>query len=512
MSPHAIINETHAGPGARRAAFTNTAQSNTEMNGLTNGHTVESTKALNNRSHLRKTQQDDLHDLVCVGFGPASLAIAVALHDALDARLSQSTGNDDFVLPRVAFLEKQSSFAWHPGMLLPGAKMQISFLKDMATLRNPKSEFTFLNYLHQNQRLVEFTNLSTFLPQRIEFEDYLRWCADWFHDVAEYSQEVVNVAPVLSRSGSGTVDHFAVTSRNVKTGETTVRRARHVVVAVGGAPEIRAPFPSSHPRVIHSAQYAWRIPEILTDRERPYHVAVVGSGQSAAEVFDAIHTQYPNSQTRLIIKGAALRPSDDSPFVNEVFNPDRVTATFGMPLSQRAEAIALDRNTNYGVVRLELLEHLYEKLYMQRLSYDSEDQWPQRILPYRTITNVNTDTAKGQRPVTLRMRNNSGTHGTVEESLNVDLVVVATGYTRNFHEELLASTRQLMPGGGHEGEKWEVARNYRVKFASGAVSPDAGVWLQGCNQETHGLADTLLSILAVRGGELVESIFGEDFA
>jgi L-ornithine N5-oxygenase len=32
--------------------------------------------------------------------------------------------------------------------------------------------------------------------------------------------------------------------------------------------------------------------------------------------------------------------------------------------------------------------------------------------------------------------------------------------------------------------------------------------LQGCNESTHGLSDTLLSILATRGGEMVNSIFG----
>lgn len=34
-------------------------------------------------SLLLPTSPDELYDLVCVGFGPASLAIAVALHDAL---------------------------------------------------------------------------------------------------------------------------------------------------------------------------------------------------------------------------------------------------------------------------------------------------------------------------------------------------------------------------------------------------------------------------------------------
>jgi L-ornithine N5-oxygenase len=173
-----------------------------------------------NRSHLRYTPEDELHDLICVGFGPASLAIGVALHDALD-------GTDPSLVdvpglqsrsPKVAFLEKQSQFAWHAGMLLPGAKMQITFMKDMATMRNPRSEFTFINYLHQKDRLVEFANLNTFLPARVEYEDYMKWCASWFEDVVAYSQEVVKIMP--EKSPNGEITTFTVVSRNHLTGRT----------------------------------------------------------------------------------------------------------------------------------------------------------------------------------------------------------------------------------------------------------------------------------------------------
>jgi L-ornithine N5-oxygenase len=44
------------------------------------------------------------------------------------------------------------------------------------------------------------------------------------------------------------------------------------------------------------------------------------------------------------------------------------------------------------------------------------------------------------------------------------------------------------------------------------VSAQAGIWLQGCNEKTHGLSDSLLSVLAVRGGEIVASVFGEQLA
>ena len=93
---------------------------------------------------LKRYSDDELHDLICVGFGPASLAIAVALYDALESKDPMLRSHD----PKVRFLERQEKFAWHAGMLLPRSKMQISFIKDLATLRNPRSRFTFLNYLH----------------------------------------------------------------------------------------------------------------------------------------------------------------------------------------------------------------------------------------------------------------------------------------------------------------------------------------------------------------------------
>lgn len=257
----------------------------------------------NRSSHLQASDLDSVHDLLCVGFGPASLSIAVALNDALEAG---SLGK----APNVMFLEKQPKFAWHAGMLLPGAKMQIAFVKDMASLRNPRSHFTFLNYVHNQGRLLDFINLDTFLPARTEYEDYLRWCASHFDNVVRYNSEVVSVSPVEDASG---VKVFTVVERNSKTGAISTHRARNVVVAVGGQAKIPTPLPEKSPRVIHSSQYAYMLPKILTDRNAPVRVAVIGGGQSAAEIFNNVSNLYPNSKTYMIMKSEFIKPSDDSP-------------------------------------------------------------------------------------------------------------------------------------------------------------------------------------------------------
>ena len=257
-------------------------------------------------SRLTPADPHAVHDLICVGFGPASLAIAVALHDALAAGSLHEP-------PRVLFLEKQASFAWHAGMLLPGAKMQISFLKDLATLRDPRSNFTFLNYLHQEGRLVEFTNLSTFLPSRSEYEEYLRWCARFFDDVVRYGTEVLSVARDDVLPVDGAVTTFRVVSKDSISGELLTHRGRNVLVATGGQPAIPRCLPSSHPKVIHSSQYAQLMPRILQQPDAPYRIAVVGAGQSAAEIFSNIQILYPNAQTYLVMRSEFLKPSDDSP-------------------------------------------------------------------------------------------------------------------------------------------------------------------------------------------------------
>lgn len=268
---------------------------NLNANGLAN-HT--------SNGHLAHFQ-DELLDLLCIGFGPASLAIAIALHD-VHATSSASPQ------PKVLFLEKQPQFAWHAGMQLPGAKMQISFLKDLATPRDPRSKFTFLNYLFENGRLNQFINLGTFLPTRLEYEDYLRWCAGHFEQEGKvaYGMEVEGVR-VGEKRKDGKVTSFTVTARD-RHGDLMTRRARHVVIAVGGRPVIPQNLQGLM-HVAHSSQFATTIAKIQQREGRPLRFAVVGSGQSAAEIFNDLWERFPDSQIKLIIKGASLRPSDDSP-------------------------------------------------------------------------------------------------------------------------------------------------------------------------------------------------------
>lgn len=204
--------------------------------------------------------------------------------------------------------------------------------------------------------------------------------------------------------------------------------------------------------------------------------------------------------------------------VNEIFDPSRVDNFYSSPAAARVSSLALDRDTNYGVVRLELLESIYHKLYHQRIEYPHEEQWSHRILNFRSVKSVETREPSSSHIsdndiIRLHLHN----HGPLQRSegqaakefLDVDAVILAAGYERNTHEELLEKCRELIPGGDVPDARLPVARDYRIPCHPDKVADDAVLWTQGCNEETHGLSDTLLSILATRGGEMVRNIFGE---
>ncbi|WP_373388223.1 lysine N(6)-hydroxylase/L-ornithine N(5)-oxygenase family protein [Pseudomonas alcaligenes] len=407
------------------------------------------------------------YDVIGLGFGPANLAIAVALEE--DRRVREHG-------LRYCFLEKKPAFEWHGGMLLDDSRMQISFLKDLATLRNPSSRYTFVNYLHQKRRLEAFINISTFTPSRLEYNDYLSWAASHFAERVHYGEEVIGVEPVLD---GGEVSRVKVISR-LADGRTRARITRNLVVSIGGEPAVPELFRTLRDdgRVIHSAQYLERIQGIA----EPRRIAVIGSGQSAAEIFSDLCGRYPNAEVSMVMRSQAMRPADDSPFVNEIFDPAYTDVVYGQAPEEREAFIQANAQTNYSVVNLDLIESIYHRLYQQKVTGHA----PHSLLTQRSIEAVEA----GAEGIRLGLNGPEGR----EERL-FDAVVLATGYRRDGYKRLLAGLQ------AHLGEG--VGRDYRLCCPP---QMSAGIYLQGCCESSHGLSDTLLSVLAIRSQEVVDAL------
>ncbi|MEU8676968.1 SidA/IucD/PvdA family monooxygenase [Streptomyces sp. NPDC048560] len=409
-------------------------------------------------------------EILAIGAGPANLALAVALEE-LSPELARQT----------MMVEQSEGIVWQRGLLVPWAQSQVSFLKDLATLRNPRSRFTFVNYLHESGRLDDFMSLGTFTPYRREISDYLRWVADELEHVKlHFNRRAVEITPV--RDADGGLAHWDVTFV-----DGTVVRARHLVAACGRDPQIPEVFrdlPAE--RVVHSSEYSQRVPALSARASR--RIAVIGGAQSAVEMVQAVQDDVPGCSRVLITRGIGLTPYVTSKFTSRYYSTAASREFYD--LGEEGRGLILDEmaRSNYSGVTPELLDGLYHQMYRDRL--DGKEGL--RILASCEIVSA-TESEDG---VVLALRDRI----TGERSeLACDTVLLGTGYD----QAMPAVLRRLGQSLGLAG--LEVLRNYRV--ATGDLGADAAtLHLQGVNEATHGIADSLLSTMANRAGDIVEDL------
>ncbi len=75
-------------------------------------------------------------------------------------------------------------------------------------------------------------------------------------------------------------------------------------------------------------------------------------------------------------------------------------------------------------------------------------------------------------------------------------MISATGYLRDTSRSLLAELE-------HELDGFTIGRHYQLATPAHVQAP---IFVQGSSETTHGLADTLLSVLAIRSHEIALSL------
>jgi len=410
--------------------------------------------------------------VVGVGFGPSNLALAIAL-----------TENEAFPQNSLAFFERQESFGWHRGMLLREGTLQVSFLKDLVTLRDPTSSFSFLSYLKDRDRLIEFVNGADFYPLRLEFHDYLEWAAERMTRFVMYGTEVTSLSPVWESDGR--VDHVALTVR--QDGLTREVHARNVILAMGLRPTLPDEFEKGH-KIWHSEELLDKVGEL--DKHKTHRLLVVGGGQSAAEVAAYLHREFPNAEVHIVMARYGFSVSDDSPFANRIFDPQAVNHFFQASYETRSQLLAYHRNTNYSVVDLALIQDLY------RIWYTESVTGERRLFLHNVSKLLDIKEVGDGLKVEILFQPTGS-----REVIDVDAVVFATGYRPVDPLEMLGDLARYCkttPRGD-----LRLGRNYRV------VTDDTvtcGIFVQGATEMSHGISSTLLSNISIRAGEIREAL------
>jgi len=431
-----------------------------------------------------------VRDVVGVGIGPFNLGLA-----ALSAPLADVDA---------VFLDQAPEFRWHPGMMIEGATIQVPFLADLVTMADPTSPYSFLAFLKATGRLYPFYVRESFYPLRAEYDAYCRWVAGRL-DTLRWSRRVVEVtrddaadafvvrADVLGPDGAvvGTEEH----------------RGRHLVLGVGTSPvlppalraladEVAAgEHPGAGPRV-HSARY---VPS-RGDLAASGSVTVVGSGQSAAEVYrdllEGVHGGPRDAGYRLdwVTRSPRFFPMEYTKLTLEMTSPEYTDHFHALPLELR-QLLGREQRALYKGISGDLVDEIYDTLY--RLSLDAPV--PTTLLTDTEVVAARYEPGTGDGPGEYVLRLRHAQLGR-EVERRTRAVVAATGYAASV-PAFLAPVRHLLRF--DELGRLDVARDYTVDAAR-------RVHVLNGEEHTHGVTAPDLGFAAWRNSVVLRTVTGRE--
>jgi lysine N6-hydroxylase len=399
---------------------------------------------------------DSMFDYAAIGIGPANLSLA-----ALAAELPGLHG---------VHLERRPQFSWHPGLMLPDASMQSSYLKDLVTPVDPGNPYSFLAFLVDKGRFHEFLTADFRAVSRIEFDQYLGWAAERVPGL-RFGVEVLSI--------DFRDDAFEVTTNE------GVLRSRHVVLGTGQEPFVPAPFRDlpPHPDLCHASGFL-NCERNLSDRR----VAVIGGGQSGAEIVRyLLRLGHTPAEILWITRRPSLAQLDESAFANELFAPDAAQEFFRLPTKERERRLAADKYASDGIDAT-LLAQIYQHRYLIRHTTEGKD--PIRILTGHEVVRAAIEST-GYRLWT------SSSEST--PPVEADVLILATGYTQTL-APCVDPLVELLPRrkGSHV-----VCPDYSLDWEGPSSKR---IYVQNLARHAFGIADPNLSLLAWRSNVILTSI------
>jgi L-ornithine N5-oxygenase len=419
-------------------------------------------------------------DILGVGLGPTNLALATAIEE-------QKINNNQ--LNNCLFFDKKTEFNWHPGMLLPGSKLQVPFIRDLATLRNPQSPFTFLNYLKVKQRLDHFINLRTFYPSRAEFYDYLNWACQQLNHLIRFNCEVKAISSIRNEK-ENSVSALKITYFNKISQQAEEIVANNIVLGMGKQIFVPTCAAISDSRVIHTEDFLYQVPSQFQDLNKNYHFVVVGSGQSAGEVVFYLLNHYPNSYVHWCFRSFALKGIDNSPFVNQQYHEVAIDDFYQLSDTARTQTLIDLKQSNYSVVDSDVLTALTQ------LNYENRLENKEHLLLHNGMQ---------LKAVTPHMNHLEAVFDNLlhhdSKSIKADGIILATGYTQAQSLKLLSDVGEFLIK--DQRNRYKITRDYRLQTQPQFT---AGIYLQGYCEDSHGPSDATLAVLATRAEQIVNSI------
>ncbi len=410
---------------------------------------------------------ESIYDLIGIGIGPFNLGLA-----ALTAAIPEL---------RCIFFDQNPEFSWHAGLMIEGARLQVPFLADLVTLADPGSPFSYLSFLHASKRLFRFAISENYIPTRREYNQYGQWVVGRLSNL-HFGRRCEAVHFNHSKNC------YEVHVRNTGTNELSVFHAKHLVIGVGTVPNLPDCVKDiKNPNIIHSSDYLFHKAEIL----RSGSVTVVGSGQSAAEIFyDLLQEEGSGIFLDWFTRANRFYPMEYSKLTLEMSSPDYIEYFFDLSREKKKETLR-DQDMLYKGINFSLIGAIYDELNRQSQhgSYTKK-----RLHTHCSLNGVSTDPA-GYLVLQFyqQMQEKNFNHDT-------GFLILATGYS-NFVPAFLEPVKERIQWTADD--LYDINRNYSIDRSN-------SLFVQNADLHSHGFNSADLGMGACRNAIIINTILGRE--
>jgi lysine N6-hydroxylase len=410
--------------------------------------------------------QNKVYDFIAVGVGPFNLGLA-----CLTEPLKDVNG---------LFFDKNENFNWHPGMLLQDTTLQIPFLADLVTLADPTSKFSFLNYIKEKGKMYSFYIRENFLLLRNEYNQYCQWAISKLPNVF-FNTEVTNIE---YDEANGI---YLVTTLDTQNKTEIIYATRKLVFGTGTIPYIPKSCQNLKGKAIHSSQYLNHKSQLQAKKS----VTVLGSGQSAAEIFFDLLQEIDiyGYQLNWITRSPRFFPMDYSKLTLEMTSPEYVDYFYNLPANKRDSLLAKQKHLYKGINK-ELIESIFDTIYTKKVVSEID-------------VNLRTNSAC----VATEFKENSQTfevelHQTEEDQKylhTTEAIVLATGYAYDMPKFIDGIANRIQ---WDDKGRFATHRNYSIDHNANEI------FVQNAELHTHGFVTPDLGMACYRNSYIIKEITG----
>ncbi|MFK7113972.1 lysine N(6)-hydroxylase/L-ornithine N(5)-oxygenase family protein [Flavobacterium oreochromis] len=408
------------------------------------------------------------YDFIAIGVGPFNLGLA-----CLTNPIENLNG---------LFFDKNESFDWHPGMLLQDTTLQIPFLADLVTLADPTSPFSFLNYIKEKGKIYSFYIRENFLLLRNEYNQYCQWAINKLPNVY-FGKEVT----LIDYNEQEKI--YLVTVQDTKTKKENIYACRKLVLGTGTTPYIPNSCQSLKSQAIHSSDYLANKQKLQLKKS----ITVLGSGQSAAEVFNDLLQEIDiyGYQLNWITRSPRFFPMDYSKLTLEMTSPEYVDYFYNLPEEKRDHLIQNQKELYKGINK-DLIGSIFDTIYYKKVLH------PIDVNLRTNAACINSKYNQISQKFELELHH-------TEQDKNfehtTEALILATGYSSTIPSFINKIRHKI--NWDNKG-RYATNRNYTIDTEGDTI------FVQNAELHTHGFVTPDLGMACYRNSYIIKEITGKE--